>query len=76
MKAQILHVENPTNKKTGETNFAMTILANFSSYGSIRPASAQVKLNSETYEKYKTQIGKEVDLDVVIPTPEYPLHLR
>lgn len=75
MKATILHIEAPTNKKTGELNHAMTILGTFSSYGAVRPASAQVKLTPEQYEKYKGLVGKEVELDVVMPLPEYPLHL-
>lgn len=75
MKAQILHVENRPNTKTGEVNYAMTILSNFSSYGAVRPASAQVKLDANTYSKYKDMVGKEVTLDVVMPLPDYPLQL-
>jgi len=76
MKAQILQVDASANKKSGEMQYAMTILSQFLSFGQVRPATAQVKLDSDSYEKYKQHEGKEVDLNIIMPLPDYPLRLK
>ena len=75
LKAQILQVDTKTDK-LGEVKYDMTVLSNFSSYGVVRPATVQVKLNADSYAKYKEHVGKQLELDVVIPLPDYPLHLK
>ena len=76
MKAQILQVDSRENKKTGEISYDMTVLSDFVSYGVLRPSTVQVKLDSTSFAKYSEYIGKTVEIDVLIPLPDYPLYLR
>ncbi len=76
MKAQILQVDSAVHKTTGEIKYAMTVLADFLSFGIVRPGTCQVQLTPETYEKYKPLEMKVADLDVVMPLPDYPLRLK
>jgi len=53
----------------------MNVLGKFNSFGKLKTSTVDVNLTKEQYEKYKTLEGKKVDLDFVIPKPQFPLTL-
>ena len=76
MKLSILDVQENLNKKSGEVKYKAIALGTFSSYGNSQPATVEVSLNQDQYNKLKSQKDKVVDLDIVIPLPTFPLSLN
>jgi len=76
MKLQILQVKADTNKKTGEIKKVAVVLGNFANYGKIEPATVKINLTDAQFEKMLQLQGKEVDLNIVVPLPQYPLTLE
>ena len=76
MKLSILDVQENVNKKTGEMKYKAIALGKFSSYGNTQPATVEITLNQEQFDKLKTYKDKVVDLDIVIPLPTFPLSLK
>ena len=70
----ILDVQQGTDFN-GEVNYTMVILGKFKEFKTILPASQKVDLTFEQYNKYKNEIGKKVNLDLVIPVSKYPFSL-
>lgn len=75
MKLNILQVTEDVNKKSGEVKLVAVALGNFSNYGKIEPATVKLNLNEAQFKTLKTQIGKEVEIDIVVPLPQYPLQV-
>ena len=75
MKLQILQVKADANKKTGEIKKVAVCLGNFANYGKIEPATVKVNLTDAQYDKLRTMQGKEMELDIVVPLPQFPLTL-
>lgn len=76
MKLQILQVKADANKKTGEIKKVAVVLGEFSNYGKIEPATVKINLTDNQFEKLSAMQGKEVELDIVVPLPQYPLSLK
>lgn len=76
MKLNLLDVQETLNKKSGEMRYKAIALGTFSSYGNSQPATVEITLQSDEYNKLKAFKGKEVDLDIVIPLPAFPLSLK
>ena len=76
MLLDLLDVQETVNRKTGETKYKAIALGTFSSYGNTQPATVEILLRSEEFDKLKQQKGKKVDLDIVIPLPTFPLSLN
>ena len=75
MKLQILQVKEDVNKKSGEVKLVAVALGEFSNYGKIEPSTVKLNLTQDQYNVLKNAVGKEVDIDVVVPLPQYPLQL-
>lgn len=72
----ILQFDERKNSDTGEISYYARALADFVEFGKIKPATFDLKLpNSDYVDKLKQHLGKKVDLDVLIPKPNYPLEL-
>lgn len=76
MKLQLLDVQETLNKKSGEIKHKAIALGTFSSYGNSEPATVTISLRPDEYEILKAHKGKQVDLDIVIPLPTFPLSLN
>lgn len=76
MNLQLLDVQETLNKKTGEVKHKAIALGKFSSYGNTQPATVEIQLRDNEYKELKELIGEEVDLDIVIPLPTFPLTLN
>lgn len=75
MLLDILDVQENTSKKTGEVKRKAIALGTFSSFGNLQPATVEISLTPEQFEKLKVQKGKKVELDIVVPLPTFPLTL-
>ena len=75
MKVTVLQVAEKVNKKTGEVSHSAVVLGEFSNYGTIEPATVKIKLTPEDFATWQTYKGKKLDVEVVVPLPEYPLTL-
>ena len=76
MKLEILDVQETLNKKSGEVKYKAIGLGKFSSYGNTQPATVEISLRPDEFEKLKGQKGKTLDLDIVVPLPTFPLSLN
>lgn len=76
MKLQLLDVQETQNKKTGEVKRKAIALGTFSSYGNTQPATVEIQLRENEYKELKEFVNEEVDLDIVIPLPTFPLSLN
>lgn len=76
MILDLLDVQTVTSKKTGEVKYKAVGLGTFSSFGNLQPATVEISLKPEEYEKLKEHKGKKLDLDIVIPLPTFPLSLN
>lgn len=75
MKVTILHTNSKADKSTGEIKYDMTVLTDCNSFGVTRPATVQVRLSEPDYKIYDEMIGEDTEIEIVLPLPEYPLHL-
>jgi len=76
MRVNLIQVEEFISKKTGEITYLAVGLGTFNSFGKIKKATVDINLTKEQYEKYKKEEGKIVDLDVVMPLPNFPMILN
>lgn len=76
MLLNILDVQETLNKKSGEVKYKAIALGTFSSYGNTQPATVEIQLQQNEYKELKELKGEEVDLDIVIPLPTFPLTLK
>ena len=74
MTVEILEFDTGLTKE-GKPYYRMNVLGKFNSFGKLKTSTVDVNLTKEQYEKYKTLEGKKVDLDFVIPKPQFPLTL-
>jgi hypothetical protein len=74
MNVTILDVQQGTDFN-GEVNYTMVVLGKFKEFKTITPASQKVELSFEQYNKYKDMVGKQANLDLVIPVSKYPFSL-
>ena len=65
------------NKTTGlingEPHISLSVMASFSKFGRIVPDVVTVKVPTEEQEKYNALIGKDIEVAVYFPTPQYSL---
>jgi len=74
MQVEIIEFDTGMTKDN-KAYYRMNVLGKFASFGKLKTSTVDVNLTPEQYEKYKTLEGKKVELDFVIPKPEYPLTL-
>ena len=72
----ILEGSERTNSETGEVTRYIRALGDFVEYGEVKKSTVDVKVNNKAlYEKLLENKNKTVDLDVLVPKPQYPLEL-
>ncbi len=59
--------------KDNKTNYILSIQAKFQYYGKVKTKIIDVKVTEDEYKKLSGQLGKQIDLDVIIPLPDFPL---
>jgi len=77
MKALIIEGSERKNKDTGEVTYYVRVLADFMEFGEIKKSTVDVKVpDSATQSKILENVNKYMDLDVILPKPNYPLSLN
>ena len=75
MKVKIVEFESGRTKE-GKEYFRMSVQGKFSNYGKLKTKIVDVNLTEDEYKKYSVMSeGKELDLNFVIPLPQFPLSL-
>lgn len=77
MKVRILEVENSINSKTSLPVYRANVIGYFSSFGKTKLSTVDITLTDyKQYEEFSKLVDKEIDIDVVIPKPTFPLTLN
>jgi len=62
--------------KDGELKYKMGVMGTFSDFGKLRVKIVDVNLkNLEHFKKYESQVGKQLELDLIFQLPTFPLTL-
>ena len=75
MKFTLLDLQEKVSKD-GDVSYNATVLGKVVDYGTIKPATIDVSVDSRSYVAMKPFVGKDIELDIVIPKPQYPLKLN
>jgi len=75
MKVQIIEVLSNLNKD-GVMVYKMGVMGTFTDYGKPRLKVVDVTLTSGEFELYNKNVGKTMDVDLVMPVPQFPLTIR
>ena len=75
MTVEILEFDVGVSPKDGKPFFRMNVLGQFSNYGKLKTCTVDVNLTAQQYDKYSKLVGKKVELDFIIPKPDFPLTL-
>jgi hypothetical protein len=74
MQVQVIELDTGV-KKDGSTYYQATVMGKFNSFGKLKMSTVEVNLTVEQYKIFEKYIGKNIDLDFVIPKPSFPLTL-
>lgn len=74
MQVTLLEVFEKADKN-GEFKHSMNVLGTFSSYGVNKMKAVDVTLTADEYAIYSPKIGQKIEIDVVVPLPDFPLKL-
>ena len=75
MKVQIIEVLSNLNKE-GVMVYKMGVMGTFIDYGKLRLKVIDVTLTLGEFELYNKNVGKTMDVDLVVPVPQFPLTIR
>ena len=77
MKALVIEGSERKNADTGLVTHYVRVLAEFMEFGEIKKSTVDIKVpDSATQSKILENVNKFVELDVILPKPNYPLELR
>ena len=62
--------------KDGKQYRRMNVLGKFNSFGKMKTCTVDVNLTEEEYNFYVSHVGKKVELNFIIPLPQFPLSLE
>jgi len=75
MNFLLLDVSSETNTKTQETFNMLKVFGEVSKFGKISKEAITVRIDMADIAKYKPLIGKQIDLNIVLPHSDYSYSL-